>query len=60
MSPEEFVNLLEEMIELKVQQHTDMRVKTSPELAKVLQQKREEDRQRLDQIKALLVELLGP
>jgi len=59
MSAEDFVNMLEEMIDLKVQQRTEMNFKTTPEIARVLQDKRETDRRRLAQIKAELVQLLN-
>jgi hypothetical protein len=58
MSAEDFVKMLEEMIDLKVQQHTEVQIKTTPELARVLQQKRETDRRRLEQIRTELVRLL--
>lgn len=59
MSAEDFVNLMEEMIDLKVQQHLEMRVKGSPEVIRLLQEKRETDRRRLDQIKVSLVQVLS-
>ena len=58
MQPINFIALLEEMVDLKVQQHTEAHLKTSPELAMVLQQKRETDRRRLDQIRAELIRVL--
>lgn len=59
MSAEDFVAMLEEMIDLKVQQRTEVHIRTSPEITRVLQQKRETDRRRLDQIRAELVRLLN-
>lgn len=58
MQPINFIALLEEMVDLKVQQHTEAHLKTSPELAMVLQHKRETDRRRLDQIRAELIRVL--
>jgi hypothetical protein len=58
MQPINFIALLEEMVDLKVQQHTESHLKTSPEIAMVLAQKRETDRRRLDQIRAELIRVL--
>lgn len=55
-----FIGLLEEMVDLKVQQQTEAHLKTTPEIAAVLQQKRETDRRRLDQIRAELIRILSP
>ena len=46
------------MIDIKVQQQTESHLKTSPEVAAVLHQKRETDKRRLDQIRAELIRLL--
>jgi hypothetical protein len=59
MHPITFLGLLEEMIDIKVQQHTEARLKTSPEVAAVLSQKRETDKRRLDQIRAELIRILS-
>ena len=59
MSAESFVNMIEEMIDLKVQQHTEAHLKTTPEISRVLQEKRETDRRRLEQIKRELVRILN-
>ena len=53
-----FIGLLEEMVDIKVQQQTEAHLKTTPEVAAVLHQKRETDRRRLDQIRAELVRIL--
>jgi hypothetical protein len=45
------------MVDLKIQQHAELTMKTSPELSRILQEKRETDRRRLDQIRAELVRL---
>lgn len=58
MQPINFIALLEEMVDLKVQQHTEAHLKTSPEIAAVLMQKRETDRRRLDQIRSELIRVL--
>lgn len=58
MQPINFIALLEELVDLKVQQQTEAHLKTTPELARVLAQKRETDRRRLDQIRAELIRVL--
>lgn len=58
MQPINFIALLEEMVDIKVQQHTESHLKVTAELAGVLHQKRETDRRRLDQIRAELVRVL--
>lgn len=47
------------MIDIKVQQQTEARLKTSPEVAAVLHQKRETDKRRIDQIRAELLRLMS-
>lgn len=59
MSAETFVDLIEEIVDLKIQQHTEARLKASAEVSKILQDKRETDRRRLEQLKAELVRLLN-
>ena len=59
MHPITFLGLLEEMIDIKVQQHTEARLKTSPEVAAVLSQERDTDKRRLDQIRAELLRLMS-
>lgn len=59
MSAEAFIGMIEEMIDIKVQQHAEMRLKANAEVTKVLQEKRETDRRRLQQIKSELARLLG-
>jgi hypothetical protein len=58
MHPSTFIGLLEEMVDIKVQQHTEAHLKTTPEVAAVLHQKRETDKRRLDQIRAELIRIL--
>jgi hypothetical protein len=59
MHPITFLGLLEEMIDIKVQQQTESHLKTTPEVAAVLHQKRETDKRRLDQIRAELLRLMS-
>jgi hypothetical protein len=59
MSAEKFVKLFEEMMDLKLQLHSQANLKANPEIAQLLEQKRVTDRRRLEQIRAELVKLLG-
>ena len=58
MNAEVLVRMIEEMIDLKVQQHAEASLRPSSEVAMVLQAKKETDRRRLEQIRAELVRLL--
>ena len=58
MKPINFIALLEELIDVKVQQQTESHLKTTPELARLIAQKRETDKRRLDQIRAELIRIL--
>ena len=51
MNADAFVKLVEEMVELKVRIQMEANLKTSPEVAKVLYQKQESDRRRLELLK---------
>ena len=58
MTAETWVQLLEEMMDLKVQQYAESTMKLSPEVSRILTEKRETDRRRLEQILAELVRTL--
>jgi hypothetical protein len=58
MTAQSLVNLLEEMMDLKVQQYAESQRKATPEVAALLRDKRETDRRRLDQIRTELVRFL--
>jgi hypothetical protein len=58
MTAERFVNLIEEMTDLKIQQFAESTMKPTSEIARILYEKRETDRRRLDQIKVELVRTL--
>jgi len=58
MSAELFVKLIEELVDIKVQYHLANKIKTSPELARIVAVKRETDRHRADQIRAELIQAL--
>ena len=57
MTGESLIGLLEEMIDLKLQQYAQAHLKLTPEVAQILQQKKETDRRRIDQIRRELVRL---
>jgi len=58
MNAEASVKLIEEMVDLKIQQYAESNMKASAEVAKILHEKRETDRRRLDQIRAELARML--
>ena len=59
MSAETLVKLIEEMIDLKLQQQAQANLKASPEIARILEEKRVTNRRRLEPIRAELIRLLG-
>ena len=46
-------------MDLKIQQHAQSNIKASPEVTRLLEEKRITDRRRLEQIRAELVRLLN-
>ncbi len=58
MTAEILIGLIEEMVDLKIQQHAEASMNLPPDLARVLQEKRESDHHRLDQIRSQIVRLL--
>ena len=58
MNAETSVKLIEEMVDLKIQQYAESNMKASTEVAKILHEKRETDRRRLEQIRAELARML--
>ena len=58
MTAEYLVQLLEEMMDLKLQHYAQTQLKVTPEMAGFLHDKRETDRRRLDQIRMELVRFL--
>ena len=56
MNAESVVKLIEEMIDLKVQQHAQLNVKANPEVARILEDKRVTDRRRLEQVKVEMIQ----
>jgi hypothetical protein len=59
MNAETFVQLIEEMIDLKIQQQAEAHLTPTPEVAKLLQKKQNTDRRRLDQIRAELARMIA-
>jgi len=58
MTAETLIRLLEEMMDIKIQRYAQYHLKLNPEVAKILMEKRETDRRRLDQILVELVRFL--
>ncbi len=58
MTAESLIGLIEEMMDLKIQQHAESTMKATPEITRMLHEKRETDHRRLDQIRAELVRFL--
>lgn len=59
MTAEGFVKLIEEMVDLKVHLVLESQIKTKPELARLISQKRATDARRLEQVRAELARLLA-
>ena len=59
MNAETIVKLIEEMMDLKVQQYAESHLKANPEVARILIEKRETDRRRLEQIRAEMARLIN-
>jgi len=58
MTAESLIGLIEEMMDLKIQQYAESNMKPTPEIARILSEKRETDHRRLEQIRAELVRFL--
>jgi hypothetical protein len=58
MTAESLIGLIEEMMDLKIQQYAETNMKPTPEIARILHEKRETDQRRLEQIRAELVRSL--
>jgi hypothetical protein len=59
MNGDNLVRLIEEMMDLKVQQYAESNLKHNPEVVRLLVEKRETDRRRLEQIRAELARLIN-
>jgi hypothetical protein len=60
MNADTSVKLIEEMMDLKLQQYAESQMRPTPEVARILHEKRETDRRRLDQIRSELARILNP
>jgi hypothetical protein len=60
MNADNSVKLIEEMMDLKLQQYAESQMRPTPEVARILHEKRETDRRRLDQIRSELARILKP
>lgn len=58
MTAEVLIGLLEEMMDLKLQQYAELNLKVNPEVSRLLHEKRDTDRRRLEQIRRELVRFL--
>jgi hypothetical protein len=58
MTAESLLGLIEELVDLKIQQHAESSMKPTPEIARILHEKRETDQRRLRQIRAELARFL--
>jgi hypothetical protein len=58
MTAEAWVQLIEELIDIKLARFAAANMKLSPELTRLLHDKRDTDRQRLQQIRAELAQTL--
>jgi hypothetical protein len=58
MTAEAMVQLMEEMMDIKIQQLAQSSMKVTAEVARLLQDKRDTDRRRLEQIRTELVRIL--
>ena len=58
MNAETVVKLIEELVDLKLQQHAQTNLKPNQEIARLLEEKRATDRRRLEQIRTALAQSL--
>ena len=58
MTAEAYVLLVEEMMDIKIQQLAQSSMKVTPDVARILDEKRHTDRRRLEQIRTELVRIL--
>lgn len=58
MQGDNLVKLIEEMIDLKIQQYAESHLKPTGDVARLLEQKRNTDRRRLEQIKTEMARIV--
>jgi hypothetical protein len=56
MTEERFIELIDELIELRIRQHAALQLREKPELAHLVEEKRAHDKARAEEVKR---ELLG-
>jgi len=58
MTAENLIRLIEEMMDLKIQQYAESQMRPTPDIARLLSEKRQTDHRRLEQIRVELVRFL--
>jgi hypothetical protein len=58
MTAETLIGLLEEMVEIKVRHYVPFQTNLNPDVARMLREKRDEDTQRLSDIRTELISFL--
>ncbi len=58
MTAEDLIRLIEEMMDLKIQQYAESQMRPTPDIARLLSEKRQTDHRRLEQIRTELVRFL--
>jgi hypothetical protein len=58
MTAKTIVGLIEEMMDIKLQHQVETSLKLNPEVSRLLYEKRETDRRRLEQIRSELIRIL--
>lgn len=59
MTAENLIGLLEEMMEIKIRHYVPFQAKLNPEVVRMLKDKREEDHERLSEIRSELIQFLA-
>jgi len=58
MTAENLIGLIEEMMDLKIRQYAESQMRPTPDIARLLSEKRQTDHRRLEQIRVELVRFL--
>lgn len=58
MTEQRFIELIDELIELRIRQHAALQLREKPELARLAEEKRAHDQARADAVKRELLGLL--
>jgi len=59
MTAEALVRLMEEMMDIKVQLLAQSSMKVSPDVARILHEKRDTDKRRLEQVRTEMIRILN-